>query len=125
MAATVIKSGMTNSELLMVMSEGNIGAVTALTMLVQQSPAHAYLNFVALDELGIRGSNLWIFCKHVCGEVQPMRRLIRAWELQVEGATEEAFNKAIGDYKCGGNHSLNVAAIVSAVDAAEQSVPIS
>lgn len=50
------------------MSEGNIGAVTVLMQLLEQDALKGVVHILNLDDMNIRGSQIWIGYKDHCGE---------------------------------------------------------
>ena len=78
------------------MSQGNPGALTVLVQLLEQTPIidpDALLkglgSILALDTLGIRGSEIWILYKDVCGEsIIEVLLLLRAHQLGIISSTE-------------------------------------
>lgn len=50
------------------MSEGNPGAVKGLTSLIQDDPTNGLMLMLGLDDMNIRGSQIWSAYKHYCNE---------------------------------------------------------
>jgi len=49
------------------MSEGNPGGLHVLMQMVKESPQEAFINILSLDDMNIRGSQIWIAYKNFCG----------------------------------------------------------
>jgi hypothetical protein len=58
---------MTMMELLTTMAEGNPGAINVLLKLVKDDPAGMFL-ILDLDDMGLRGSQIWVAYKDGCME---------------------------------------------------------
>lgn len=66
-------------DMMVKMAEGNPGAITVLTRILEESPIidpdsadskvlkFGIIPILALDDMGIRGSGLWILYKDICG----------------------------------------------------------
>ncbi len=63
-----ITINMTFKEAILVMVEGNPGAVAVLGQLFKKRGEDAIVLCCHLDEMGIYGSDIWIAYKDVCGE---------------------------------------------------------
>ncbi len=50
------------------MSEGNIGAITVLMQLVERDDPAKLMVILDLDDMNIRGSQIWVGFKDACGE---------------------------------------------------------
>lgn len=50
------------------MSEGNIGALTTLAKLLKHGGELALLDILCLDDMNIRGEQIWLGYKDHCGE---------------------------------------------------------
>lgn len=55
-------------EALVLLSEGNPGAVTVLGQIAQKYPKELLLLLFDLDDMNIRGSQIWVGYKDHCGE---------------------------------------------------------
>ena len=62
-----ISSSMTMMDLLLVMSEGNPGAIKVLYSLVKSGDSGLFL-ILDLDDMGLRGSQIWVAYKDGCGQ---------------------------------------------------------
>lgn len=82
-----ITPNMTIQEVLMVMSEGNVGAVNVLVNMLKNDP-FGFLNILALDSMDIRGEQIWRLYKDCSGE--NIDKFIRTIDvLRLGGYTEE------------------------------------
>lgn len=54
-------------DLVVFMAEGNPGALTVLIELLNKRPDDAFIYMLNLDDMNIRGSQLWIAFKYHCG----------------------------------------------------------
>lgn len=61
-----ITSDMNMMDMMMVMSEGNPGALTVLMQMTQDP--RSILDILLLDSLGIRGSKIWMLYSDSCGK---------------------------------------------------------
>lgn len=76
---TVIESDDTLQDAVVKMSDGNPGALTALTELIQDPDGFKLL--MKLDMLGVRGPDIWRLYKDECGgDVECMVNKIRQME---------------------------------------------
>lgn len=55
-------------DVLIKMSEGNPGAVTVLTEMIKRHPMDGLIRILDIDDMNIRGSQIWIGYKDHCGE---------------------------------------------------------
>ena len=69
-------------DLIAIMAEGNIGALTAMMGLLKKDPTGVLL-LLHLDDMNIRGSQVWIGYKYYCG--QDMDRFIECIMSRNEG----------------------------------------
>ena len=51
-----------------IMSEGNIGAVTVLMRLLEKDAVRGMIYILDLDDMNIRGTQIWIGYKDHCGQ---------------------------------------------------------
>jgi hypothetical protein len=58
----------TLTDLMISMSEGNPGAITIMTSMMKEDPVHGILLILNLDDMNIRGTQIWIGYKDYCGE---------------------------------------------------------
>ena len=63
---TRITAGMTLTEVIITMADGNPGALTCMMQMVQSDPM-AMLDLLSLDSLGIYGSKLYMLWSDCCG----------------------------------------------------------
>ncbi len=64
------KIGLTDSprDVLIMMSEGNPGALSAMIKLLQRDQTFGFIRILSLDDMGMRGSQIWIGFKDHCKE---------------------------------------------------------
>ena len=55
-------------QVLETMGEGNIGAITVLMQLIKEDPMLGLLRVLDLDDMNIRGEQIWVGYKDHCGE---------------------------------------------------------
>lgn len=58
----------TFEQFMMKMSEGNPGALTVLMQIVEKDPNLGLLQILNLDDMNVRGTQIWIGYKDHCGE---------------------------------------------------------
>jgi hypothetical protein len=58
----------TFEQFMMKMSEGNPGALTVLMQIVDRDPALGMLQILNLDDMNMRGCQIWVGYKDHCGE---------------------------------------------------------
>lgn len=63
-----IDIGGTVMDMLMVMSEGNPGAITVLSEMLKSDEALGFFLILGLDDMNIRGTQVWIGYKDYCGQ---------------------------------------------------------
>ena len=63
-----IKADMETNEVLMIMSEGNPGALRVCMDLLAGKQPEGFMNLLNMDDMNIRGSHIWLAYKDVCGE---------------------------------------------------------
>ena len=54
-------------EMVTKLSEGNPGAMTVITQMISKNPA-SIVQLLSLDDMNIRGSQIWVAYKDYCGE---------------------------------------------------------
>lgn len=60
------------------MSEGNPGAITALTTFIKDNPEDSFMLILGLDDMNIRGSQIWQIYKYYCEEdIEKFRKVIK------------------------------------------------
>lgn len=60
------------------MSEGNPGAITALTTFMKDNPENSFMLILGLDDMNIRGSQIWQIYKYYCEEdIEKFRQVIK------------------------------------------------
>lgn len=84
-------------DLMTTMCEGNIGALNVIMELVKQDPDKGVFWLLHLDDMNIRGSQIWIGFKYYCG--QDMNRFIECIKTRDEGmiAKINEMNEGQGD----------------------------
>ena len=61
------------------MAEGNIGAIRVLTDLCQPDLMMGFMTILGLDDMNIRGPQIWIAFKDYCGQdIEKLRAVIKA-----------------------------------------------
>ena len=73
----------TNLELLVIMSEGNPGALTALTQILNKDPVTGVMTILHMDDMNIRGPQVWVGYKDYCGE--DIEKFVEALQKRDEG----------------------------------------
>jgi len=63
-----IDIGSTVMDMMMVMSENNPGAITVLSEMLKVDEALGFLLILWLDDMNIRGTQVWIGYKNYCGQ---------------------------------------------------------
>lgn len=58
----------TMMDVLMEMSEGNPGAISVLAQLLEGNPMDGFTSILALDDMNMRGSQIWVGYKDYCGQ---------------------------------------------------------
>ncbi len=120
MADERIKLEMTTMDVVMVMGEGNPGAMTVLVALLRDGgkidtddASGGLGSILTMDSLGIYGPNIWGLFKDVCGQnLMKTIAMLRAYQMgQLAGVTKEALMYGIDNWGKG----LNVDAAVAAV----------
>ena len=114
-----IKLGMSVSEIVMVMSEGNPGAIQACMEILKKGEkvdpeafAGGLSHLLLLDTLGIWGERLYKLWNDVCKRnVGWMIALLRAQQLGLAGINKETLNFAIDNRGAG----VDLDAVVTAV----------
>lgn len=93
MGYTKITEDMNMMDMMMVMSEGNPGALTVLMQMMQDF--NGILNILLLDSLNIRGSKIWGLYSDCCGKnVGKFNRTLMA--LRVGTYTQEEIQGNLG-----------------------------
>jgi hypothetical protein len=59
---------MTGKDLIILMSEGNPGALTVLMSMLQKDETTGFASLLHLDDMNIRGTQIWVGYKDYCGE---------------------------------------------------------
>ena len=54
-------------DLVIKISEGNPGAITVISQMINDNPA-SMMNVLSLDDMNMRGSQIWVAYKDYCGE---------------------------------------------------------
>ena len=92
---------MTTKDIIVLMSEGNIGALNVLMDIVNKYPADHIIYLLHLDDMNIRGSQIWVAFKDWAGE--DLAKLIAGIESRdremVEWVSSQAGN-------CGGHAAV-------------------
>ena len=55
-------------DMIVEMSEGNPGAATVIGSLLQENPMESMMALLDLDDMNIRGSQIWVAYKDCCGQ---------------------------------------------------------
>jgi hypothetical protein len=63
-----IDLSMSLQDIIVLMAEGNPGGLTTLIKLVKLKGDDAFLSLLALDDMNIRGSQIWVGYKDFAGE---------------------------------------------------------
>jgi hypothetical protein len=66
-----IDSNMTTMDILMLISEGNPGAISVMMQILQKDKEDfglGFINLLDLDDMNIRGEQIWVGYKDHCGE---------------------------------------------------------
>lgn len=63
-----IEIGESVTEVIVKMSEGVIGAVSVLTQMIDSLDPESLMRIMALDDMNMRGSQIWVGYKDHCGE---------------------------------------------------------
>jgi len=56
----------TLTDLMVLMSEGNPGAVTVMVAMIKEDPSLGMIHIISLDDMNIRGTQIWIGYKDYC-----------------------------------------------------------
>lgn len=88
----------TLDDIIVQMSEGNPGAMNVLLDMIDHDPNNAILSILSLDDMNIRGSQIWIGYKDHCG--QDMDNFIKAVQ-ERDTAMIDKINEqgALGNHK--------------------------
>lgn len=79
------------------MAEGNPGAVTAIAAIMKAQGEMGYLTLLALDDMNIRGAQIWVGYKDVCGhDTAKFIALIEARDQSLIEKINEAFGGGTG-----------------------------
>jgi hypothetical protein len=68
MARPPISLSDTGFDMAVKMSEGNPGALSVITKVLQNDPEMGIFDLLNLDDMNIRGSQIWVAYKDHCGE---------------------------------------------------------
>jgi len=81
------------------MSEGNPGAITVLMELIGRDDPLAFMTILDLDDMNMRGSQIWVGFKDYCGEdIEKFAQCVRNRNPDmVEVVNSECFNPEFGD----------------------------
>lgn len=92
---TKVELTMSTTDLLLLMSEGNPGAITVLMQLVVQDP----LLMLTLNDMNIRGSQIWVGYKDVCGEDLELfkQKVLDRDSAMVDAINAECYHPTIDD----------------------------
>lgn len=63
-----IKLEATVIDLMVAMSEGNPGAINVLANIIKTNPNSGLITMLSLDDMNIRGSQIWLGYKDHCGQ---------------------------------------------------------
>jgi len=58
----------TQKETMVMMSEGNPGALTVIMQIMKADPLEGFMTLLNLDDMNIRGPQIWLGYKRHCGE---------------------------------------------------------
>lgn len=58
----------TQKEMAMIMSEGNPGALSVICQILKADPVEGFMTLLNLDDMNIRGVQIWLGYKDHCGE---------------------------------------------------------
>ena len=65
-----INAGGTGQELVVTMSEGNVGAISVIRQVLESSSMDGFMRLLDLDDMNVRGPQIWVgFKKHCEGEI--------------------------------------------------------
>lgn len=87
-------------EIAVQMSEGNPGAITVLGMLLRiGEPDPGWALMLTLDDMNMRGSQIWVAFKDHCGEnIEKLAGLIKNRDQDmVNTVNEQCFNPSLGE----------------------------
>lgn len=117
-----ITMDMTGLQVITVLADGNVGAVSVLASVARDSDKHDPDAFgwlgtaLALDDLGLYGSRIWQLYKDVCGQkVGTMLAVLRARQLGI--LSERVLLDHVGDDERRGKPFDNIAEIIAKVQA--------
>jgi hypothetical protein len=69
---------MSTMDMLMLMSEGNPGALNVLAQIVRGDP-NGFITILNLDDMNIRGTQIWVGFKDYCGsDMEKFKTLVTA-----------------------------------------------
>lgn len=98
---SIFKPGMTALDGVIELAQGNPGAITAVAILMKESEKIDPQNFakelaplLELDELELRGSQIWLLFKDICGE-DPVNVFVLFRARQLGLIPRDAINKAV------------------------------
>jgi hypothetical protein len=63
-----VTPGMDNLDFMVLMSEGNPGALNVLMKILHEDYVVGFVNILSLDDMNIRGTQIWVGYKDYCGE---------------------------------------------------------
>ena len=63
-----IRFDMSLLDVLVLMSEGNPGAITVLNKVLEAQPEMGFLTLLSIDDMNLRGSQIWVAYKDHCKE---------------------------------------------------------
>lgn len=101
---TRINYNMSAIQMLVAMADGNPGAVSVMTQMLQKGNeidpeamlGGGLMAILDLDTMGVYGSDIWVLYKDICGESVPMTiGLLRAVQMGIIG--ESVLKQAIQD----------------------------
>jgi hypothetical protein len=62
-----INAGGSMQDLVVTMSEGNVGAISVIRQVLESSPIDGFMRLLDLDDMNMRGSQIWVGFKNHCG----------------------------------------------------------
>lgn len=87
----------TEEETLLAMAEGNPGAIRVLGEILEFSPS-AHLDFLILDDMNMRGSQLWVAYKNHCDfSIDRLLKCIRRRDEDMINKVNEACEESLGE----------------------------
>lgn len=93
-----ITAGMSLIDVMVLMSEGNPGAVTVLAQIMEKQGTAGYLTLLFMDDMNLRGSRIWLAYKDHCGEnIDTLIQAVKVRDLDMVATVNKARGTELPD----------------------------